>query len=101
MSVIERHFPVSENLKRLCNAVLNSKIEYEFEGKGAMPYCTVNGKRQVISVNNNKGYDLWVPKRKPIYGAIHNDMKLTKFDASFEQAVAFLEGAFIKDIENI
>jgi hypothetical protein len=95
---IQRHFAISQSLRDLQKAVTESRIVYEDDHEGALPFCTVNGKRQVISVSDQPGYDLWTPKRKPenyqVMGrTIHNDMSCSAFSCSLEQAIAFLKDA--------
>ena len=88
---------VSNELKALQRCVKGSRIEFD----GFLPLCTVDGNRQVISVDGK--FDLWVPRRKPRkYGTIVDDTTCWKLGASSSQAVAFLEGmpkAYVMNME--
>lgn len=95
---IQRHYEVNQALKDLQKAVPESRIVYEDEDVGAIPFCTVDGKRQVVSITGQPGYDLWTPKRNPLSyqfkgQKIHNDMGCNDFACSLEQAICFLKGA--------
>lgn len=81
---------ITDSLRLLNGAVVGSKILRDV-GMG-IPYCTVDGKRQVMAVGDYPGYDLWVPKHKPTFGKIVEDYTCSDFGTSFEQAVAFLNG---------
>lgn len=82
---------ITDSLIALNKAVKGSKIVKEQSGLD-IPYCTVDGKRQVISVGDLPGYDLWVPKKNPTFGKIIDDFTCSDFGVSFEQAVEFLNG---------
>jgi hypothetical protein len=82
-------FPVTPELMALKNAVNGARI---FDpGLGQPPICTVDGVREVISVDG--GFDLWVPRRKPRdYGLMVDDRTPWRLGASLVQAMAFLHG---------
>jgi hypothetical protein len=86
-------------LLALKRQVANSIIKYD----GYIPYLTIDGKRQVISMKDDpNGYDLWSPKRKPIVSKrIVDNMTCSNFSVSFDIAVAFLEGAPMRVINEM
>ena len=88
-------FKVTKELKALQKAVNGSRIRPENES--GPPACTVDGTREVISIDGK--YDLWVPRRKPKINTVFIDDGLPwRLGASFEQAVAFLYGAKKQDV---
>ena len=100
--IIEREFVISQALIALHNAIPNSRIEYESDSPMATPYCTVDGKRQVVSIEKHPGYDLWVPKRKPYLSkTLIDDMTCNDFGVSLQQAIAFLQGVPMNAVRNM
>jgi hypothetical protein len=96
--IIVQDHPVTQALIELQQAVPESRIVYEDEYPNALPLCTVDGKRQVISMPDQPGYDLWVPRRKPSPG---DDVTSSFFGVPISQAIAFLRGAPIKVIREM
>jgi len=91
----KNHFEITKELRALQKAVKGSRIRPENES--GPPACTVDGKREVISIDGK--YDLWAPKRKPEITAVFiDDTSPWTMGASFAQAVAFLKGATKKDV---
>ena len=91
------HENLTPALLALHRAVPGSRIETT---EPVTPICTIgDGKRQVISMPDIPDlYDLWVPRRKPkrhsfLGNEIIDDVTAWKLGASFNQAVAFLNGA--------
>ena len=87
---LTRTHPITPELVVLQRLVPESQIQYEDEDTDAIPFCTVDGKRQVISMPDMSGYDLWVPRRNPKPG---DAVTCSDFGVSIEQAIAFLTGA--------
>lgn len=96
-SVVREH-PITQALFDLHIAVPGSRIVYETPYPNALPLCTVDGKRQVISMPDQPGYDLWVPRRKPRPG---DAVTCSDFGVSLLQAVAFLCGAPLTAVRRI
>lgn len=82
---------ISDSLKKLHRSVPDSRIESDSDSD--VFYCTKDGIREVVSVENHQGYDLWIPKRNKTFGKIIDDKACNDFGCSLEQAIAFLEGA--------
>jgi len=82
---------MTDSLKRLHCSVPDSRIQGG--GHGDVFYCTKDGVREVVSIGNHQGYDLWVPKPKKTFGKLIDDKTCNDFGCSLEQAIAFLEGA--------
>lgn len=82
---------ISDSLKKLHRSVPDSRIESDSDSD--VFYCTKDGIREVVSVENHQGYDLWIPKRNKTFGKIIDDKTCNDFGCSLEQAIAFLEGA--------
>jgi hypothetical protein len=81
--------PVSAELKSLQRCVKGSRIVVKTDGD--VPFLTIDGKRQVVSIDGK--FDLWVMRRKPVINELFiDDTTPWKFGASTSQAVAFLEG---------
>lgn len=95
---IKRHHAITQALVDLQKAVPESRIVYEDDDPNALPLCTVDGKRQVISMPDQPGYDLWVPRRKPQPG---DEVTCSLFSVSLEKAILFLRGAPLKVIREI
>ncbi len=95
---LTRTNPITQALVDLQKAVPESKIGYENNHSNALPLCTVDGKRQMISMPDQPGYDLWVPRRNPSPG---DAVTCNDFGVPIEQAIAFLRGLPMKEVRAI
>jgi hypothetical protein len=96
---LTRTNPITQALVDLQKAVPESKIGYDGPESNALPLCTIDMKRQVISMPDQPGYDLWVLRRNPKPG----EMAVTcdDFGVPIEQAIAFLRGLPMKEVRAI
>lgn len=96
---LTRTNPITQALVDLQKAVPESKIGYDGPYSNALPLCTLDGKRQVISMPDQPGYDLWVLRRNPKPGEM--GVTCNDFGVPIEQAIAFLRGLPMKEVRAI